>query len=274
MTDIATEAAGLRFYAEPAKIDGMIARLSGEEARLARQLERVREAKQRLSEIYVARRWTRAYLVNNADGHVHSSTHCSTCFPTTQFMWLTEESGKCEDEIIERAGERACTTCYADAPVDALKRKSKFQSEPEIERQKREAERAEQRKAKDVKAITNPDGSALIGGPHRDHFKTERAAEIAAVKALAELETDRSADGSEHPYAPKNRELVELVTAAIAAKHGTAEADVLAKLKTKAAAKIKRDEAAHQKDRRERPGFWAQIDKANAEYANWTEKTL
>lgn len=42
---------------------------------------------------------------------------CSTCFPTTQFGWVTEFSGKDEAEIVAAAGEGACTVCYPSAPV-------------------------------------------------------------------------------------------------------------------------------------------------------------
>lgn len=56
--------------------------------------------------------WTRAFLVNNSNGHVHSSMQCSTCTPTTRFHWVTEYSDSTEDEIVAAAGERACTVCY------------------------------------------------------------------------------------------------------------------------------------------------------------------
>jgi len=65
--------------------------------------------------------WTRAFLVRNGNGHIHSSMACSTCYPTTEFGWLTDLSGADEAEIIEHAKEVACTVCYPDAPVEKYK---------------------------------------------------------------------------------------------------------------------------------------------------------
>src|SRR5699024_12010413 len=61
--------------------------------------------------------WNRAFLVAGANGHVHSSTSCSTCHPTTQYAWMTDYSGADEDTIVADAGYRACTVCYPSAPV-------------------------------------------------------------------------------------------------------------------------------------------------------------
>lgn len=62
--------------------------------------------------------WTRFYLVvSSSGGHVHRVLNCSTCYPRTKYIWLTDESGKSEDEIVERAGDGACTVCYPTAPV-------------------------------------------------------------------------------------------------------------------------------------------------------------
>src|SRR5699024_1181900 len=61
--------------------------------------------------------WNRAFLVAGAGGHVHSSTDCSTCRPTTQYAWMTNYSGADEDTIVSDAGYRACTVCYPSAPV-------------------------------------------------------------------------------------------------------------------------------------------------------------
>ena len=64
--------------------------------------------------------WTRAFLVSNTSGHVHKNMHCGTCFPSTQYAWMTEFSGMDEAEIVDAAGERACTVCYPTAPVEVL----------------------------------------------------------------------------------------------------------------------------------------------------------
>lgn len=67
--------------------------------------------------------WTRAYVV--PDGHIHKSRQCHTLYPTTLVMWIPEESGKTEAEIVEYAGIHACTVCYPSAPVDALRAAAK-----------------------------------------------------------------------------------------------------------------------------------------------------
>lgn len=113
--------------------------------------------------------WPRAYLVT--DGHVHSSMHCSTCnrgeFPT-RFFWMLDYSGKSMAEIVEAAGERACTVCYPDAPVNRGQQvvpKSMMLTPEEIEREKvrgeEAARRAEKRAKAALNAITQPDGTPL-----------------------------------------------------------------------------------------------------------------
>lgn len=61
--------------------------------------------------------WSRAYLVLNHDGHVHTRTSCATCFPTTRFAVLYPLSGATDDQVIEHAKHMACTVCYPAAPV-------------------------------------------------------------------------------------------------------------------------------------------------------------
>ena len=42
----------------------------------------------KLQEAYTG--WSRFFLVTSSTGHVHSSTSCSTCRPTTTYGWLPE----------------------------------------------------------------------------------------------------------------------------------------------------------------------------------------
>jgi hypothetical protein len=124
--------------------------------------------------------WSRAYLVT--DGHVHSSQNCSSCnrgeFPT-RFFWMIDFSGKSHAEIVEAAGERACTICYPDAPVarrdkgeNVVVPKSVMLTSEEIERaEAREAEakrRAEKKAKAALNAITQPDGTPLRDEVDRD----------------------------------------------------------------------------------------------------------
>lgn len=95
-------------------IDRTIGRLSEAHA----EFEYAREQYVEASKQYEG--WTRAYLVPG--GHIHSSMQCSSCYPSTQYSWLTNLSGADEAEIVEYAKEIACTVCYPYAPVEEYKR--------------------------------------------------------------------------------------------------------------------------------------------------------
>lgn len=129
-------------------------------------------------------RWSRAFLVTNGNGHVHKTRNCSTCYPTTEFVWLPQYSGQSEDLIVEEAGSSACTICFPSSPVEVLARASKI--EDPTKRQER-AERAaeKEKKAKEMasKSITNKDGSPLKTNGY-GLVKTSRTAEVEAVNAL------------------------------------------------------------------------------------------
>lgn len=160
-------------------------RLTGEKRRALDDLNRIKGSIAELDDTVLAvlnqefdRRggWPRAYLVT--DGHVHSSMHCSTCnkgeFPT-RFFWMLDYSGKTMAEIVEAAGERACTVCYPDAPVNRGQQvipKSVMLTSEEIEREKVRGEEKARREAKRAQAalnaITEPDGSPLRDGVGRD----------------------------------------------------------------------------------------------------------
>lgn len=154
----------------PADIDGELANLMQEQAVLEAKLANVRKRTAQLSEVFRDRGgWERAYLVNNVGGHVHSSTGCSSCFITTQFGWLTDESGKTEAEIVEAAGELACTICYPSAPAEVLNRPGTIRRADQIEREARRVERAAKNAEKAAAAVLDPNTGAVL-------YKTERAA--------------------------------------------------------------------------------------------------
>lgn len=151
-------------------LDFMEAKLADAEAEL--------EAAQELPEPFTAeyrRRggWTRYFMVMQANGHLHSSTQCSTCRWTTQFAWMTEFSGMSAEEIVDMAGEDACTVCFPDAPVEQRSRLP-FRV---AEREAADKARAE-RDAKKLKAAAEfiPYG--------RKGFKSLRAAENEAGRAI------------------------------------------------------------------------------------------
>lgn len=112
--------------------------------------------------------WGRAYLVT--DGHVHRSTNCSSCnkgAELTKFTWMIEYSGKTEKEIVQAAGDRACTICYPSAPVaKGLEAPKSVMFTPEeidraAERDRLVKRKAEIAAAKAAKAITDVDGEPL-----------------------------------------------------------------------------------------------------------------
>lgn len=128
--------------------------------------------------------WTRFFMVMNNGGHLHRSTHCSTCYPTTQFAWMPEYSGSNEAEIVALAGEDCCTVCYPSAPVEK-KSMLPFRIVEREEAAKLAAEKAEKLTAKLAKAI-NADGSdwrVRELGMH-ENFKTIRSVELAIHREL------------------------------------------------------------------------------------------
>lgn len=83
---------------------------------LFEQLDELRVRIDALEATYTG--WSRFFLVTSSAGHVHSSTHCSTCRPTTRFGWLPELSGKDEATAVAELGPTLCSVCYPSAPVD------------------------------------------------------------------------------------------------------------------------------------------------------------
>ena len=127
--------------------------------------------------------WSRAYLVSNANGHIHASTNCSTCFPSTRYIWITELSGQDRLEIAGLAGEKACSVCYPDAPSEYFARKCQIEDPDVVKaRKEREAKKLEREAKRLATGIWNPDGSDLRVrswfNTHSETLKTERTARI------------------------------------------------------------------------------------------------
>lgn len=76
---------------------------------------RVQDEINELQALYTG--WSRFFLVTSSPGHVHSSTHCSSCRPTTTYGWLPSLSGKSEDVAVEELGPNLCTICFPSAPT-------------------------------------------------------------------------------------------------------------------------------------------------------------
>lgn len=227
----------------------------------------IREAMSPLNAEYRRRPWTRAFLVQNAGGHVHSSMECSTCFDTTQFAWMTAYSDKPEVEIVEAAGEKACTVCYPSAPVDVLSRPTKMFGPEQIAAQAAREERATAKAAREAKKIEKgltADGSEFVveyveknaptwkrGADGRDHhvyadrirrefFKTEAAASQWVVSHLVNEKT-RAPQYPHTALTDGEKGAIATIIEAMATKHGISTQDVLKDLDRKVEAKIKRD---------------------------------
>lgn len=163
----------------------------GDERYVAEYKEKIEQAHQELkpvnaritelNAIFNQDPWTRAFLVTNSNGHVHSSMGCNTCFDTTRYQWLVQYSNDDENTIVEDAGEDACTVCYPSAPADVLNRPSRIVTEDKIAKAKAKAEREEKKAARIAKEKANAptkSGEFLYfkDGKYTHVIKTERSA--------------------------------------------------------------------------------------------------
>lgn len=177
---------------------------------------------------YRRRPWSRYWLVDNANGHVHTSMSCSTCYPSTQYSWLIELSGQDETACVSLVGERACTVCMPSAPTRRGFGDNTSGWARKTQAEKDEAARVKAGKAaaKAAKAITDVDGSPL----RVDGFTiaTLAAAKIGLVDAL---------------YYPHQRQRGdhEHIAAAIAHKTGESVAEVMEAAQQRLKARNRRD---------------------------------
>lgn len=208
------------------------------------ELTRIRTESETLNGEYVRRGgWTRAFLVTNGNGHVHSSMSCSTCNrggQSTQFQWLVEFSDHDESEVVAAAGWRACTVCYPSAPVgDEKSLPTRIFSDDDkacaAARAGREAAKAKRQADKIAKALTDDGSEFVVSWTDRDRertesFKTERAA------------VQWYLDGIVFAYGrDEKRPALAAIEEAIAHKHQKTLDQVRSELTRKVAAKRKRD---------------------------------
>jgi hypothetical protein len=212
--------------------------------------------------------WSRAFLVSNSNGHIHSSTICSTCFETTQYVWITDLSGKDRLEIAGLAGEKACSVCYPDAPSEYFLRKCQIEDPAVVKAREERAEAKAVREAKRLAVgIWNPDGSALkvhrtYESRYLEELKTERTARIWAKDTgvwIAEYHAEKREDWkSERVEVLANLEAdLEMVIVAIANKLGQDVESVRAEIQDKVDKQLA-------KNARERAKWLAK----NPQYAN------
>lgn len=187
---------------------------------------------------YSRRPWSRAWLVTSSVGHVHRNKSCSTCNIRTSYALMFMFSGQTEAQIVDAAGERACTVCYPTAPAEILNRPTQMFTPDEVEKQAARAARAAAKAARDAKKIANAltaDGSELkVTDAHgsRQFFQTERAATTWMVQ-----------DKGYHQWLDYSisTEANETIIAAIATKHGKTVEEVTAEIDTKVAKWVKRN---------------------------------
>lgn len=190
--------------------------------------------------------WSRFYLVTNGNGHVHCTTGCSTCYPTTQFAWLVELAGKTQTEMVAEFGEVACSICFPSAPSEYARLKAAgllTANERRTAAEKAEiaAEKAAKRAAKEAKAITAPDGSRLqIGGRFKQTIATLVTAQRELTDAIAEQIRYGQREGLERLAAEKAADAQALLEA-IAHKTGQTEAEIMEAHTEKARKKMKKD---------------------------------
>lgn len=174
--------------------------------------------------------WTRAFLVTNTGGHVHRSMDCPTCFTSTRYAWMTEFSGMDEAEIVDAAGERACTVCYPSAPVEVLSKPTRMFTPAEREAQARRAERDAKRAAKEAAKVLDPATGEVL-------FNTERA----ALNAISANTYDLLSYDNDHPSAEEWKRNAVRAAEALAAKTGQDARQLLADARVKAARKYLRE---------------------------------
>ena len=191
----------------------------------------------KLNEIYDQDPWTRAFLVINSNGHVHSSLDCSTCFPTTRYQWLIQYSNDDENTIVEDAGQDACTICYPSAPAEVLNRPSRIvtadkiaKAQAKAEREAKKAERIAKEKANAPTASGQP--LTYKEGKWTREIKTERSAITEWYSQYADSQREivtEYYDGTPHTEESiqhqKDRrafagEIAQLICFHLAEKHG------------------------------------------------------
>ncbi len=101
--------------------------------------------------------WSRYYLVTNTGGHIHSTTGCSTCRPSTRFAMLSDMSGLAQRSAVDAYGEVLCTVCFPTAPSAWTTGTLKSVA---ADRAARRGAAEERRAAKLAKALL-PDGSGV-----------------------------------------------------------------------------------------------------------------
>jgi hypothetical protein len=194
---------------------------------------------------YSRRPWKRYFLTQNSNGHLHSSTRCTTLYDSTVLALIPSVSGFTTEQIWEAVGEVACDVCFKNSPFLHAKPKIRLElPEKQRLREKREAARAEREAKKNAKSITNPDGSVLkLSGRYGEKIRTEAEAQRVLVNNLTDflaVEAGKYTIHNEEMIAERHADNALLVTA-LAHKRGLSEEAVLEDVSKKAQAKFRRE---------------------------------
>ena len=126
--------------------DSAYTRLSFDEneyERLAVELEGLERDLEALQQQYTG--WPRYFHVQNVNGHVHTSTSCTSCYFDTAYAWRTDLSGLTPEQVVAQEAHNACSVCMPIAPVEQKAARQRYNAE------QREAKQAERQAAKDAK---------------------------------------------------------------------------------------------------------------------------
>jgi len=211
---------------------------------MADEMSALRAEQTELHIVWYEWRWSRYFFVTNTNGHIHESMHCSTCYDTTDYQWLTHLSDRTEAEAVADWGKVLCSVCYPSAPTewtDGLP-VAKIAAREEAARCKAE------RLAKKLEKALLPDGSTttLHGAPQMtergEYTRKEQITTLAQAKTWLREVSDAHAWDSD--YALTDRawtvENEAWVVSAIAQKIGTTPEAVAAEAKAKAQKKIEK----------------------------------
>lgn len=167
------------------------------------RLDAIREEQRDLDNEFSDRGgWSRYFLVTNGNGHIHREMDCRTCYPTTQYAWLTTLSDCDEEAMVEEHGDMACTICFPDAPAyPAFQRSLEERKALEAAKAARECEGSRQY-APAVKSYSRYGACAVCGevvsrttnGNARTHKpKSVRLAEEKAIADAKQAKADAAA---------------------------------------------------------------------------------
>lgn len=96
-----------------------------------------------LQDLYTG--WPRYWHVTNANGHIHTSQFCTSCFPDTTYGWRTDLSGLTPQEVVEREAHNACSVCMPIAPVEQRAARERYNAEQRQARKDEKQARADEK---------------------------------------------------------------------------------------------------------------------------------